>query len=279
MILMTAVSVSANTIYHSDGYSYTDMDEGDNLVSLCGWDNRTPELVVPDYIGKYYFGEVADYGLQGNTGFTSLDLTGASNLRRIGMFAFEGCEGLSGVVKIPYRIKEIGISAFQNCYQLEGVKIFANIKTIPAQAFYNCSSLKDIELPTNLEKIDNLAFANCVSIQRITIPKTVNWISKSAFSGDSNVVICCYRDSYAEQFAIDNGLEYDILDPLIGDVNGDEEITIMDATIIQKKSLGMATADVVSNYDVVADVSKDGFVNIRDVTLIQMYVAGIITEF
>ena len=89
----------------------------------------------------------------------------------------------------------------------------------------------------------------------------------------------CYRNSYACEYAQEKGIRYEILDPLLGDVNGDEEINIIDATIIQKKSLGIATADVVSNYDVVADVNRDGIVNIRDVTLIQMYVAGIITEF
>ena len=49
---------SAAVIYEQDGYKFTDLDA--NTVSLCGWDNRTPELILPNKIGDYYFAEISD---------------------------------------------------------------------------------------------------------------------------------------------------------------------------------------------------------------------------
>lgn len=64
---------------------------------------------------------------------------------------------------------------------------------------------------------------------------------------------------------------------LLGDVNGDGEITVVDATILQKYIVGQTTLD----YETlnVADVNKDGAVTVVDATLIQKFVVKGITEF
>lgn len=64
---------------------------------------------------------------------------------------------------------------------------------------------------------------------------------------------------------------------LYGDVNGDDIISIDDATLIQKYLVGLEELD---KYQLIAaDVDKDGKVTIKDATLIQKLLAGIITEF
>ena len=279
VILLTSVSsVAAASIYYYFGYYYTYVNNKN--VSLHGIDHEEYDMLfVPDTLNNLKLVDIENNAFSNDTEIRLIEFAGAVNLERIGSFAFSGCTNVKGEIKIPSNVVTIEVAAFQNCSSLNSVIYNAACGYVPNQCFKGCTSLSSVTLNDSVNSIGNYAFADCVSLQKITIPKTVNSISNSAFSGDSDIVICCYRGSYAEQFAKENGLEYDILDPLIGDVNGDEEITIMDATIIQKKSLGIATADVVSNYDVAADVSKDGFVNIRDVTLIQMYVAGIITEF
>lgn len=57
-----------------------------------------------------------------------------------------------------------------------------------------------------------------------------------------------------------------------GDVNGDGEVTIEDATIIQKEIVGFVYFDY--NQYILADVDNDGEVTVFDVTLIQKYLAG-----
>lgn len=64
---------------------------------------------------------------------------------------------------------------------------------------------------------------------------------------------------------------------LLGDVNGDGEITIVDATILQKYIVGQTTLDDETLN--VADVNKDGAVTVVDATLIQKFVVKGITEF
>ena len=57
-----------------------------------------------------------------------------------------------------------------------------------------------------------------------------------------------------------------------GDVNLDDAITIADASLIQKYSIGLKTCD--AKLFALADVNGDGRLSIRDVTLIQKYIAG-----
>lgn len=64
---------------------------------------------------------------------------------------------------------------------------------------------------------------------------------------------------------------------LLGDVNGDGEITIVDSTILQKYIVGQTTLDDETLN--VADVNKDGAVTVVDATLIQKFVVKAITEF
>lgn len=64
---------------------------------------------------------------------------------------------------------------------------------------------------------------------------------------------------------------------LLGDVNGDGEITIVDSTILQKYIVGQTTLDDETLN--VADVNKDGAVTVVDATLIQKFVVKVITEF
>ena len=60
---------------------------------------------------------------------------------------------------------------------------------------------------------------------------------------------------------------------ILGDIDGDEEVTIVDATLLQR-----LVADIENSYTVsdrIADVDGDGEVTILDVTFIQRWLAGI----
>lgn len=64
---------------------------------------------------------------------------------------------------------------------------------------------------------------------------------------------------------------------LLGDVNADGSINILDATEVQKNITGMVSFD--SYQKKLADVNNDGGVSVVDATLIQKYVVGLISEF
>lgn len=69
-------------------------------------------------------------------------------------------------------------------------------------------------------------------------------------------------------------------DVKIGDIDRSGEVTINDATGIQRVIAEMEGSADISDPDVfaAADVNRDGKVNVRDVTQVQRYLAGYITE-
>lgn len=64
---------------------------------------------------------------------------------------------------------------------------------------------------------------------------------------------------------------------MLGDVNGDGKITVVDATLVQKRSAGIITLD--ESALLRADVNSKGGVNVVDATMIQKFVAGLIQRF
>ena len=66
-------------------------------------------------------------------------------------------------------------------------------------------------------------------------------------------------------------------DYMLGDVNGDGKISVLDATLVQKYLAGLVTLS--DTQKAAADVNGDGSVSVLDATQIQKYIAGLITEF
>ena len=66
-------------------------------------------------------------------------------------------------------------------------------------------------------------------------------------------------------------------DYMLGDVNGDGNISVLDATLIQKYIAGLVTFS--DTQKAAADVNGDGSVSVLDATLIQKYIAGLISNF
>lgn len=73
--------------------------------------------------------------------------------------------------------------------------------------------------------------------------------------------------------------EYENVEPVImlGDADGDGEITILDATQVQLHLAQLVKLD--ENQSFAADTDKSGGISILDVTRIQLFLASIITEF
>lgn len=61
----------------------------------------------------------------------------------------------------------------------------------------------------------------------------------------------------------------------IGDVNGDGEVRVDDATYIQKYIAGISGVTYTDKQKALADVTKDGKIDVNDVTLIQKHLAGL----
>ena len=84
------------------------------------------------------------------------------------------------------------------------------IKSIGENAFKNNEMIVTLELPASVTSISTGAFSNCSALKEIFIPNTVRYIAADSFN-DTNAKIICYDNSIAHQFAIYNGIEYELV--------------------------------------------------------------------
>ena len=112
----------------------------------------------------------------------------SNNLETIGMYAFSGCNSISGMLEIPKSVKTISTGAFNSCSSLMGkVTIPESVGKIGDSAFHNCSQLTEVEISDGVTTIGAHAFESCGKLSELTIPGSVTTIGDNAFNGCSSL--------------------------------------------------------------------------------------------
>ena len=205
----------------------------------------------------------------------------SANVTAIDQYAFYGDEVITSVsFENAVQLREIGVYAFYGCKALETLNIPSFISTVQSGTFRNCSGLKSAVIADGLTSIDDQAFAGCSSLEYIEIPDSVTSISDSAFKNCNKLVIYCNEGSYAQSYAMDNKIPYLLIrEYQLGDANLDGSVNIRDVTYIQLYRAGLIDSIPTFRGRNYADVTKDGKVNIRDATMIQLKNVGLISGF
>ncbi len=209
-------------------------------------------------------------------GFTSIDLP--DNLQVLGALAF-GWNRLESL-EIPRSLREIDLGN-RGCGPFAyGIAptVFTfeegTTKIIP-YLFDNCTGLKSIEIPGTVTEIGDHAFNHCSNLESITIPASVTSIGADAFAEIENLTICGYVGSYAEQYAAEKGIDFLNIGPaILGDVDSDGEVNIIDATVLQRYLVNIRAKHF---NEAAADVDADGTITIVDVTFLSRSLVGIPT--
>ncbi|MBQ9680080.1 MAG: leucine-rich repeat domain-containing protein [Ruminococcus sp.] len=306
MLCLSMTTVYAETIYSYNGYLYTFINN--EKVSLYGLDDENAfELIVPDILNNRAVVDIRNRAFFDNTALTSVAFSNATNLERIGSFAFANCVNLDGGLVIPNTVTTIETAAFQGCSSLDSVVFDASTGYVPNQCFSGCTSLSSVTLTDTVTEIGYYAFSNCPALTYIEIPASVTSIAKSSFQNDSDITLGVYYNSYAHEYAVSEGINYIILDPenmptepptekptvpetevptqpetvestmpegyYLGDVDGNNLVESIDATLIQR---------LLANLDYPAscvyehgDVDSDDDITIIDVTLIERHLANL----
>lgn len=178
-----------------------------------------------------------------------------NNIKHIGDYAFSACYNLSDI-NISNNVTSIGKGAFQSTI-IQKIELPASLESIGEYAFNNCQKLQEVTIPNKEVNINNRAFYNCPELNTVTIPAKVKEIGKNAFGYQGNIFdeedyeygeensiqdfkITGYSNTAAETYAKENGFEFISL--------GEQILT--------------------------GDANQDGTVNIKDVTYLQMHIAG-----
>ncbi|MBQ5825758.1 MAG: leucine-rich repeat protein, partial [Clostridia bacterium] len=92
----------------------------------------------------------------------------------------------------------------------ENIVLPSKTDSVGINAFKGNGFVKSIEIPYSVSVIYAGAFAECSALERVVVPFTVTEISDSAFDG-TNATIYCYYNSYAYNYAVKNGINYELI--------------------------------------------------------------------
>lgn len=82
---------------------------------------------------------------------------------------------------IPDSVTNIGVGAFESCFNLVSVSLGNGITAISNTAFHFCSALREISIPDSVKTIGGFAFYGCSGLTRAFIGKGVTNIDDFAF--------------------------------------------------------------------------------------------------
>lgn len=149
---------------------------------------------------------------------------------------------------------------------------------IDSYAFATNSKVQEVILSDQITSIGDGAFVQCSNLSKVAIPDSVTQISDNAFQACDQVVIYAPADSYAITYAKENEIGYVCIETyVLGDANGDGEITLMDATVIQRylSNLSVHDPDIVVRN---GDIEGEG-IEVSDATWIQRHIAKMVIPY
>lgn len=115
-------------------------------------------------------------------------------------------------VNIPKGILSVNDQAFIECFYLTDVTIPDSVTRIGDYAFSDCYSLTEVTIPNSVTYIGDSAFEFCESLTKLTIPDSVTYIGERAFGDCDALTLIVEHDSYAAEWAKENGLDYEYPD-------------------------------------------------------------------
>jgi len=236
-------------IINSDDYYFTVNDDALTVTSYCGDENADVFTVPAEFEGlpvkaiadKTFLGDprpkeillpdgLEEIGFAAFRSCYSLEkISIPESVTHIGNCCLEYCHSLKEVA-LPSGLEEIGTAMFRSCYSLENIDIPDTVTSIGEAAFDGCITLKEIDIPDGVATIAPDTFRNCRELESIKIPNSVTSIKKGAFENclaltsiyvpesvteidarafDAAVTIQANADSYAIEYAIQNGINYE----------------------------------------------------------------------
>ena len=322
VISSSVIFVNASSIFY-DGFKL-DIDSYSKTAKVLDYNGTESDLTIPATVRDFTITSVEEFAFLDNDIIQSVTFN--NTVKSIGFMAFARCPNLDTVIlpskldsmdnSVFYKcgslktvyfnspLEKVPDSTFTDCTSLTYVRLNADIKGIGREAFSGCTSLVDFPNIPSVTTLDGYAFYNtgitkvvlndnitsvgegvfkeCASLSDVTIYNPEMEIGKDAFLKCApNLVISGYTGSTAETYCKENNIKFFPLDTVYGDVNNDERINVKDVTYIQKFLAGLESAGIEENSKsfYAADVSGDGNIDIGDALLVLRFVDHEISVF
>jgi len=128
----------------------------------------------------YIFNKNSSYNVPSS--LKEVVITGGTN---IGIYAFEGCSGLTSIT-IPEGVTSIDAYAFSGCTGLTSITIPDSVTSIGHNVFEGCGGLTSITIPDSVISIGNYAFDGCSRLTSIVFNDTTTWYCTKSESDFEN---------------------------------------------------------------------------------------------
>ena len=184
------------------------------------------------------------------------DFTFTSRLQTTSENILKGCTDLSHV-SLPLNAEKIGAGTFDGCTKLTEIELPETLSVIGSHAFRN-TKITDLNLPDNLAELGNQAFYGALANQTVRIPASISDFGADVFGECDGILIQCYYQSEAYAYAVNNGIEYE----LIGD--SDNPFLIDNGVLV--RYFGLDTEVVVPSE--VTVIGENAFKNKAAMTLV-----------
>lgn len=177
----------------------------DGGLRILGYEGSEQELIIPEEIDGQPVIEIGERAFYQNKTLIRVELP--DTVKEISEWSFQFCENLEEI-DFGNGVETIKESAFYGCIFLNRLDFPNTLKEIGISAFMNDENLVEINFSEGLQKINLLSFAGCTALKEVRIPESVESIGESAFEGIQGLTMIGAEGSAAEQFAVNQGLEF-----------------------------------------------------------------------
>lgn len=178
---------------------------------------------------------------------------------------------------VPAGVVSIAPCAFFACDNLTEVVFPESLEQIGKESFTSCAHLKTAALPYRLTTVGDFAFEDCTALTAVTIPPSVVSIGTCAFGyrydatqnadvAVENYTIYGTAHSAAETYAAAHKFTFVTAKTVLGDLNGDQNVTMADVVLLQRV---LVRDETVHGNLAAADMDQNGAINGFDLSLLK----------
>ncbi len=200
MTILQAINLKESKICQYSGYgedeipdyafrNYYNTKKAENLVHFvfpekvtrigdyaCYGTLLSDALIIPN--------DVVEIGKDAFSGTNITSLSLPFGLKTIGDSAFQNCSSMTGELKLPETLENMESNCFCGCSAITGnLTIPEKINEIPYRGFDHCSNLTGLTLPDGIKKIGEWAFYYCTTMTgNLHLPASLTDIASQSFA-------------------------------------------------------------------------------------------------